>query len=218
MVGIIVALEKEASSFLEKFQQKKELFACGKKLYLGKVCDKDVVLIISGVGKVNATLSTQYIIDMYNPRFLINFGTAGGMSNNVEILNYYLIKNCSQFDFDLSALDGVPVGYIQDYDCVLFETYDSGISMKTSNCASGDRFNDDPNDVSTILSMSCHVRDMECGAIAQVCKTNNKKLVVIKGITDVYGNKTAAEQFLENLKKVSNGFAEIIPNIIKNII
>ena len=216
MIGIIVALNSEAKSFLEIIENKQQISLIGKTAYVGKIANKDIVLIISGIGKVNAAISTQAIIDKYSPTHILNFGTAGGMNSSVNIKDYYIIDKCCQYDFDLSSLDPVPVGYIQDYDCVFFDCFTSFCSnLKTSRVASGDRFNDNPCDVQTINDMGCSLRDMEGGAIGQTCTANNVKLVMIKGVTDVYGSQTAQEQFYANLQSVSKNFDYIIKNIIE---
>ena len=216
MIALVVALDSEAKSFLDKIQNKKEFLIAGKKTYSGTVANKDVVLSICGVGKVNAGLATQLLIDKYSPEYIVNFGTAGGMNSTVKVKDYYLINECAQYDFDLSYLDPVPVGYIQDYQRVLFPTFTDKLDfLPESKVASGDRFNDDTKDVATILNMGCTLRDMEGGAIAQVCLANQTKLVMVKGVSDVYGAQTATEQFLSNLHGVSEGFADIIERVIK---
>lgn len=217
MIGIIVALESEAKTFISLIKNRKDFSILGKKAYSGKVENKEIVLILSGVGKVNAALTTQYIIDNYSPEYILNFGTAGGTNNDVNILEYYLIEKSSQFDFDLSQLDNVPIGYIQDYDTTHFENYTLGIDLPKRNLATSDRFNDDPKDVVTIRNLSCSIRDMEGGAIGEVCTANKIKLVMVKGITDVYGSTKTTDQFLQNLSKVSQGFSDIIPKVISQL-
>lgn len=216
MLAIVVALPAEAKSFICKMDNVQEFSIAGKLCYKGTVYSKEVVVAISGVGKVNAGLTTQMLIDKFSPELVINFGTAGGMNSSVKVGEYYLIEKCAQFDFDLSELDNVPVGYIQDYDTVLFPTYtEFNVNLLKGRVASADRFNDDPNDIKLINDMTCSIRDMEGGAIGQVCLANNVKLIMIKGITDVYGSQTAKEQFLANLRFISDGFGDIICNLIK---
>lgn len=215
MIGIVVALESEAKSFFEIIENKSPVSISGKKGFIGKVENKDIIILISGIGKVNAALTTQIIIDKYSPDYILNFGTAGGMNNTAKIMQYYLIDKCCQYDFDVSELDGVPVGYIQDYDCVYFNCYiEKNNFLPLGTVASGDRFNNDLKDIKTINDIPCNLRDMEGGAIGQVCTANNVKLVMIKGVSDVYGSGTAQEQFLKNLHAVSNGFASVVKKVI----
>lgn len=218
MFGIVIALPSEAKKLLSLLDDKKEFMLADKKAYSGKLCGRDAVIAISGIGKVSAALTTQKIIDTYNPDFILNFGTAGGMNSSIEILKYYAIEKCCQFDFDLRELDGVPLGYIQEYKTAYFPAETEKFSfLEKSVIASADRFTNDENDIKSINEIGCSIRDMEGGAIAQVCLSNNVPLYMIKGITDVYGNKTAQEQFYQNLKQVSDGFPDVILTAINKI-
>ncbi len=218
MFGIIVALYSEAERLLDHFENKIESTIADKRIFKGNLCGKDVVLAISGIGKVSAALTTQKIIDEFKPDFILNFGTAGGMNGSVEILKYYVVEKCCQFDFDLRELDGVPLGYIQEYKTVFFPATTDKLGFLKSTClASADRFTNDVNDINDINEIGCSLRDMEGGAIAQVCLSNNLPLYMIKGVTDVYGSRTAQEQFYENLKQVGSGFPNVIIKAIKEI-
>ena len=172
MISIIVALESEAKHFVSQIENKKESILAGKKVYIGSVCGKEISLIISGIGKVNASLSTQLMIDKFSPEFVINFGTAGGLTNAVKVGDFYKINKCAQYDFDLSELDPVPVGYIQDYDTVFFNNYTGVTCFPNATLGTGDRFSDNVKDYSTLINMGCEVKDMEGAAISQVCTAN----------------------------------------------
>ena len=218
MICIVVALNSEAKSFLEIIENKTLSQVANKPLYLGKVDGEDIALAISGVGKVNAGLTTQALIDKFNPKCVINFGTAGGMNDSVDIMGYYLVEKCCQYDFDLSTLDPVPVGYIQDYDGIYFNcSVTDKIDLPRANVSSGDRFNNDEKDIKLINDLGCALRDMEGGAIGQVCTQNNIPLYMIKGVSDVVGKGTAEEQFIKNLHAVSDGFNEVIKKVINQI-
>ncbi len=219
MIGLVVALESEAKSVLDNMKIERQEVLAMKKCYIGKFADKDVALIISGIGKVNAGISTQIIIDKFSPKFIINFGTCGGINPSVKILTYYLIDKCLQFDFDLSELDGVPLGYIQDYDRNFFEGYKLKNSpLVHTTLATADRFTSNENDISVIDQMGCTVRDMEGCAIAQTCLANSIPILLIKGVTDVHGTGTASEQFYENLKIVCKNFPQILKKVIKQAV
>ncbi len=218
MIGIVVALNSEAKKFCEQIENKIITKIADKPAFLGNICGKDIILAISGIGKVNAALTTQAIIDKFSPEYIINFGTAGGTNNTAEHKKYYLIDKCCQFDFDLYALDGVPIGYIQDYDGIFFKCSTDKIDfLPIGNIASADRFNDDIKDNATINTMPCNLRDMEGGAIGQVCTANSVKLVMIKGVTDIYGSGTSQSQFVDNLHEVCDGFANIIVKVIESL-
>lgn len=218
MICFVVALKKEAELLLEKVSNLKAFKIADKPAYSFNLEGKDCVLVISGIGKVSAGLTTQMLIDKYAPSYIFNFGTCGGMNDSVQILGYYAVEKCCQYDFDVSAIDDVPVGYIQEYDRVHFDAYTKGLDfLEKRNIASADKFTHKSEDVKTINDMSCSICDMEAGAIAQACTSNNVPFVAIKGISDVHGKGTQPEQFFENLKKVGDGFPAIIIKAINSI-
>ena len=94
IIGIVVALEKEAMPFLSQINAVKTDDIASKKVYKGQVSDKTVYLIISGIGKVSSALSTQALIDKFFPDAVINFGTVCGIGNNVAAKKYYDIDKC----------------------------------------------------------------------------------------------------------------------------
>lgn len=220
MIGFVVALYSEAELLLNTLDNVEEFYIADKKAYSFNIYNQHAVLVISGIGKVSAALSTQLLIDKYTPDFIVNFGTCGGMDNKVEILKYYAVDKCCQFDFDLKELDGVPLGYIQEYKSVYFYPSLSGLEfLEKASLASADRFTNAKNDIDAIVNeVKCSLRDMEGGAIGQVCTSNNVPLFMIKGVTDVYGSGTAQEQFYKNLKQVGAGFPQIIIKAVESII
>ncbi len=218
MFGIVVALKSECKYFLENLKDKTPIKLADKEAFFGKICGNDCVIAISGIGKVSAGLTTQLLIDKYSPDFILNFGTCGGMNDSVEILNYYAIDKCCQFDFDVRAIDDVPLGYIQEYKTVFFDCQTKGLEfLNNSRVATADRFTNDLSDINAINDMGCSLRDMEGGAIGQVCASNHVSLYMIKGISDVFGSGTAEEQFFRNLDTVAKGFTQVVEKAINSI-
>ena len=216
MICFVIALKSEAKTLLDKVENLSEISLADKPAYSCKIGGNDAIIAISGIGKVSAALTTQLLIDKFNPEYIVNFGTCGGLNDSVKVLNYYLIDKCCQYDFDLTKLEDVPLGYIQEYDTVFFPTYTDKLDfLPKSVLASADRFTCEKIDVDKVNKMGCSLCDMEGGAIAQVCKSNNVPAVLVKGITDVHGSKTQPEQFIKNLTKVSNGFPDVVFNIVK---
>lgn len=213
-IGFIVALEKEAEYFLAQSSISKIELIANKKVYVGSYNGKPFALVISGIGKVNASFSTQLLIDRFSPELLFNFGSSGGISEETEILNYYLIDSACQFDVLVLPHQ---LGYLPEYKTSYFQCLkiDScGLEYKT--LASSDRFSFRDCDYQLIKSFKASIYDMEGGAIAQVAHSNNLPLVILKGITDVSNNNNLID-FQKNLNKLSRGFIELINKIIKEI-
>ncbi len=211
MIGIIVALKKEANGLIDSLTEKSEFCLSGKQFYRGKFLGHEVIIALSGIGKVSAALSAQTLIDKFSPKYILNFGSVGGIKGEVEVLKYYAIEKCCQYDFDLSSLDNVKVGYMQDYDTIYFYPQTDCLDfLKPANLSTSDRFTEKPSDIETVKSLDCNLFDMEGAAIAQVCKSNDIPLYMIKGVTDTYGSGADINTFYQNLDKVCKGFDAVL--------
>lgn len=218
MFCIVVALQSELNEFLNNVAELKKFKILDKTAYSGKILGQEAIIAVSGIGKVSAALTTQILIDKYNPSFILNFGTCGGINDMVKICNYYAVERCCQYDFDLTDLEDVPLGYIQEYDSVFFNVNTIALDFLEKRClASADRFTCKQKDVDSINQLGCSICDMEGGAIAQVCTSNRIPLFMIKGISDVHGSQSAPEQFVKNLNTVGKYFPDVVLKAIKNI-
>ena len=217
MIVLVVALQSEANAVINALENKKDLTIINKPLYEGKLADKQVALAVSGIGKVNSAITTQAMINKYQPDLVINFGTAGGVDQTVVAKEYYQVKDCCQFDFDLRDLDGVPLGYIQDYARNFFPCRTVDNLLPIRNIGSADRFTESNIDNISVKELGCSLRDMEGAAIAHTCLANNVPLYMLKGITDVTGSNSTAEQFRENLKSVCSDFDKIISDLLAKL-
>ena len=216
MLGFVVALPDEAENVIKTFGLEKQQNLSGKPVYVGKIAGKSVVMIVCGIGKVSAAMSTQALIDLYKPEKIINFGTAGGANDNINIISLYLIDKCCQYDFDLSELDGCSVGYMCDYDRIYYicDVDKLDFLPKTSLCTA-DRFSNKVSDINIVNMLGCSLRDMEGAAIAQVATSNGLPFVCFKGITDTYNHP--ATEFYENKKRVCALFPAAVETLVKNI-
>lgn len=226
--GIIAAMQEEMQE-IENIMTEKE----NKKIYeldfiKGKINDTEIVLVKSGVGKVNAARTTQILINNFDIDAIINVGTAGSANDELDIGDIVIGCELVQHDFDATAF-GRPKGYISNVgqyvesDKILIQKMKDTISkiqytefkIKIGIIASGDIF-------CTELKMKEKIRtkfnadaiEMEGAAIAQVCKLDNIPFIIIRSISDKPNgnNSITFEQFLE---KASKRCAMIIKEFLK---
>lgn len=217
MISFIAAMDREALPLAEKMKKTQIIKENKKTFYRGEIFGKEAVIAVSGIGKVNAALTAQIIINKYSPDYMINFGAVGGLDGSISALSYYCVHESCQYDFDLSDVDDVERGYIQDYDKVFFPSEIKGAEfLQKVRLATADKFTHKARDVKTVLKMGCKICDMEGAAISQVCFSSSLPLYIIKGVSDVYGSGIQYEQFRNNLNCVVKGFPDIIEKIIKN--
>ena len=149
----------------------------------------------TGVGKINATYNTLQFINLYKPKIVINYGTAGAI--NTELKG---IVECTKFyqrDMDVRGLD-----------FKLGETpFDSINEIITSNkgysCGTGDSF------VEQKIDMKVDIVDMEAYAIAKVCKLENIEFKCFKYISD-NADKNASVDWNDNLVLGASAFSKFI--------
>jgi len=215
MIGFVIALPSEAKSFLEKIENPEKSTLSGKPLYTGKYFGDDVAIIISNIGKVSSALSTQALIDKFSPEVIVNFGTAGGIDGQCNPREFYYVESSAQYDLDLTAIDPVKIGYNQGYDMVFFDSLNLKTDLKKVKLASSDRFTSTKEQIEIIKNMGATLYDMEGGAISQVCLSNGVPLIMIRAVSDVFGSKSNAEQFRENLSAIEKAFPTVIEKTLK---
>lgn len=202
---------------LDNMEEKYEFAACGKRVVKGKIYGADTAVVITNVGKVNAACGAQYAIDMLGADKIINIGVAGGLNDSMKVGAIYGIQAVVQYDFDLVQLNGTKMGTLNEFD----EPYVplNAISLyPLKRLGTGDRFNDSKADFELLTGeLGADIRDMECGAIAQVCAHAGVKLYSFKAISDLAGSGSTTEQYLKNLAACNKNLTAAIPSIFKEV-
>lgn len=105
MIGIICALQIEVDGLKALMENAETTKKAGLDFFSGKIFDKDVVLLECGVGKVNAAVGTQIMIDLYKPEVVINSGIAGSLSKDLLVGDIVISSDCVEHDINCTALD-----------------------------------------------------------------------------------------------------------------
>ena len=227
--GIIAAMQEEMQEIKKIMTDIEEKKVYELTFFEGKINTKNVVLVESGVGKVNAARTTQILIDKFKVETIINVGSAGCANNELEIGDIVIGKKLVQHDFDITAF-GHPKGYISNVGQYLEsdkklieqiknaikELENSDFKILVGTIASGDIFCTDAIMKEKIRNkFETDAIEMEGAAIAQVCKLDNIPFVVIRGISDSPNgnNEITFEQYL---KKASQRCAQIIEKFFEN--
>lgn len=207
-------MEKEAAPLLEVMRIGRDIKFCGKRVITGEIYGVRCCMVICGVGKVNAAMGTQIAIDELGAEEIINVGVAGGLNDGVKVGEIYEISHAVQYDFDLTQLNGTPIGTLDECK----ENYIplNPLSLyPLKKLATGDRFNDSKEDYRLLAEvLKADIRDMESGAIAQVCMHAKIKFRSYKAISDLAGSGSTTEQYLKNLTLC----AETLKRELKNIV
>ncbi len=226
MIGIIVAELEELDAIKELMTNTKEVSKFNTKFCIGNINDKETVVALCGVGKVNAARTTQLMIDSFSPEYIINSGVAGGISNRVKIGDLVIGDKLVQHDFDLTAF-GREKGTISDAigkfiysDIILVEKAkrelqnSSSLNGVVGTIASGDIFVTD-----TLMSKKINTKfdadccEMEGAAIAQVCFLDGTPFIVVRSISDTPNEKNKID-FETFVKIASEKVAKFVNKMI----
>lgn len=201
MIGCVIAMDSEAEILLDQMETETIRTVFGKTVRFGKAFGKELLLVVCGVGKVNAAIGACAAI-ANGADVVLNFGVAGGLNGHTELTDVYLIRNAVQYDFDLTQLNGGKIGTLnEETENYLPLFTPAELDFPRRALASGDRFNDSPADY-RLLTEELHadIRDMEGAAIAQTCKAAGIPFVSVKAISDVYGAGSTTDQYQKNLR------------------
>lgn len=97
-IGIISAMWIEAELLHQQMKQVETFEYCGMKYYQGTIHNTNVVLSTCGVGKVNAAIYTQIMIEKFHVDAILHTGIAGSMDKNVKHLSLVIADGLTYYD------------------------------------------------------------------------------------------------------------------------
>ena len=99
-IGIIGAMDIEVDAVKEQMTGVTRVNIASMEFYQGKLNGKDVVVVRSGIGKVNAAVCTQILADVFEVEAVINTGIAGSLRNEINIGDIVVSTDALQHDMD----------------------------------------------------------------------------------------------------------------------
>ncbi len=230
ITAIIGAMDEEIVRILEELQDIEEAIYAGITYYRGRWHDADVVLCKSGVGKVNAAVCTQLLIERYRISRVLFTGVAGAVEPSLEIGDLVISTDCVQHDMDAAAL-GYPRGVIPFAEASTFpadadlirlasqagEALGEERRVHLGRVLSGDQFVADKHYVIQMreeLQGACI--EMEGAAVAQVCAMNRIPFVVIRSISDK-ADGSASMNFAAFTKQAAHNSCQLVSHMVRSL-
>ena len=221
-LGIIGAMEEEVETLKSKMDIKETREIAGMTFYRGTIDQKEIVLVRSGIGKVNMAACTQILIDHFNVEALVNSGVSGTLNPELNQGDIVISTEAVQHDFDTTSVGG-KVGEIDRLGVAFFEASEellaiandaasslATITVKEGQVASGDQFIAGGEAAEKIKTNFGEVSavEMEGAAMAQVAYLNDIPYIIIRSISDKAdgGADLSYEEFLPLAAKNSSDF------------
>lgn len=228
-IGIIGAMPEEVAGLVGLLNKKQETKLAGLTFVQGTLNHRKVVVVQSGIGKVNAAMCTQILINCFYVTAVINTGVAGGIDSQVEIGDVVISNDALHHDFDTTVF-GYELGEIPQMECSRFPADPTLCQVALSLASnilsknqvhlglvvSGDQFISSTEQKQRIAeSFQASCVEMEGAAIAQVAYLNQVPYVVIRIMSDKADN-SAPDNFEEFTKEIIPILNQIVVGVVDN--
>ncbi len=198
MLGIIGAMNQEVDRLKAEMTEVTIEERASMSFYVGKLHGKDVVIVRSGVGKVNAAVCTQILADRYGVDKVINTGVAGSLQAKIDIGDIVVSTDALQHDVEATVFGYAPaeipqlgrVSFTADEDLrkltvVCCRQVNPEIGVHEGRVVSGDQFVSSDAVKARLKDLfDPYCTEMEGAAIAQACWLNDIPFVIIRAISD----------------------------------
>lgn len=225
--GIICAMKEELAPLLAELQHAEEKEVGGHTFYFGTLENRDVILTISGIGKVESAVTATLMITIFNPDYVVNTGSAGSLlsADKASIGDVILSEKVAFHDFDLTVF-GYKLGQVPQHeqfivpDHHLLETGKTcdQVTIHTGLIVSGDQFICSDEQRKKILQHfpEASACEMEGASIGYVCEKFKVPFLIIRSISDV-ANAESPVTFDEFLPTAAKNAALMTKHILTNL-
>lgn len=218
-VGVIGAMAEEVELLKSSLENMQLYSIAGYDFYVGSLNGLDLVLLRSGIGKVNAAIGTTLLLQNFQISSVISKGSAGGYDPELNVGDVVISSGVCHHDVDLTVfgyepgqIPQQPAVYLPDERLVsiaerCIPPAIKGAKIVKGLIATGDQFMDDPERVERRRKLFPAMKavEMEAAAIAQACYQFKVPFVVIRSLSDIAGKKSdiSFKQFIKIAAKNS---------------
>jgi adenosylhomocysteine nucleosidase len=229
MIGIIGAMPEELERVLFYMEEPEVIEHAARTFYQGRIHQHDVVVVLAGIGKVNAAITTTLLIEHFDVDLVVNIGVAGGQkgSNHLDIV---IGRSVLYHDVDVTYFGNYLPGQMPGHDAEFFADQDlveqSAVILEKldypyhiGRIASGDQFvytSDFLQPVNDIYD-DIYAVEMEACAIAHTASVYDVPFLIFRSISDVLDDDSQSEDFQEFLVKASEQVSDLLLALLDDI-
>lgn len=227
-IGIIGAMEEETRVLKNALTERKDWAKAGASFSAGKMGNHDIILVQSGIGKVNAAIATTLLIEKYGAEVVINTGSAGAVDPSLKIGDVAISTELAHHDADARAF-GYKMGQIPqmparfEAEQRLVQLTDQAaqkVGLKTlpGLIVTSDSFIADVGEIGRIKENfpDALVSEMEGAAVGQVCYQFGVPFVIVRAVSDT-ADEEAGVSFDLFIIEAGKKSAEMVLEMLKNI-
>lgn len=229
-IGIIGAMEEEVEALRAKLVNPQKMTKASMDFYSGTMHGMDVVIVRSGIGKVNAGICTQILADVYQVDAVMNTGIAGSLKAEIDIGDVVISTDTIQHDMDATGF-GYEPGIIPRMETSCFQADPKLVELAAVACreavpeihvftgrvVSGDQFVSDKavkDRIAAQFGGMC--TEMEGAAIAQAAYLNRIPFVIIRAISDKADDSATVDYPTFERQAIAHSVA-LVENFVKRL-
>lgn len=198
MIAVIGAMELEVKTLCSAMERPEPSVYAGMTFYKGRIGGREAVVVRSGVGKVNAAVCAQILIDRFSPSAMVNTGIAGAVARGLGPGDLVLSTEALHHDMDAAGF-GYGPGLIPQMECSIFPADQRLLSLAAERCAAvnpgvkaiagrvvtGDQFISSREKVAWLRqTFLAACVEMEGAAIAQTAYLNGLPFLIVRTMSD----------------------------------
>lgn len=224
MIGVVAAMDEERDAFLNFMEDVSTCEEDGILYHTGKIANKDVVLVKSGVGKVACAVVLTCLIKKFHPELIINTGSSGSLNKKVHVGDVVLATKVAYHDCDVFGENWVRsfdkenmiTFFAKEEVTKLFDQFASE-HVHIGHIVSGDSFIHLDSQVKDILDHypTALCGEMESGSVAHTCRLFDVPWIIVRSISDDTFAKDNNIDFELGLENASKNSAELSKKIIE---
>ncbi|QUW22175.1 5'-methylthioadenosine/S-adenosylhomocysteine nucleosidase [Sporosarcina sp. Marseille-Q4063] len=228
-IAVIGAMEEEVELLRKSIASSQTTVIANIEYIEGSIGNHEVILVKSGIGKVNAAMATTMLLEKFMPDVVLNTGSAGGFKERLEVGTVVISSEVRHHDVDVTAfgyeygqVPQLPAAYLGDKKLIKLavEAVEEIGEHRHSIglIASSDTFMSDTSHVDKVRSTfpTIIAAEMEAAAVAQVCHQFETPFVVIRALSDIAG-KEATMSFDEFLPVAALHSTQVILRVISKL-
>ncbi len=220
--AIIGAMEEEVEAVKKRVDVISSTNIANCTFYEATYNGHEIILLQSGIGKVNAALSTTILHERFKPDYVINTGSAGGSDASLNVGDVVIGEEVIHHDADATAfgyaygqIPQMPEAFKSDENLIqrakrAIEDLDGDFQKVVGLIGTGDSFMADESRVKGVVERFPNVKalEMEAVSIAQICYQYGTPFLIIRSLSDIAGktSEISFDQFLGTAAENSAAF------------
>ena len=229
-IGIIGAMKAETEYLIRRMENRTDCEYAGRVFHTGNLAGIDCVVVMCGVGKVNAAVCTQILVDRFQVTHLINTGVAGSLNNEINIGDIVISEKAVYHDMDAVnfgyAYGEIPSMGVKEFkaDPALALAAEEAvrkaapqISVFRGTVATGDQFIREKEKKTWIReTFGADCTEMEGTAIAHTAWLNDIPFVIVRAISDK-ADESVSVSYDEFESRAAEHCARMIMNMLERM-